>query len=272
MVFESLIDPKTTKHKLIKMFLAGVVYSTLAMVLSLFLFKEHASIIIVAITVLASSHLMYAFIKNEEEKDLQIKSERLLLKEHGTALSYFTFLFLGFVVSFTLWYSFMPSNLAEMVFSVQIETINSINPAATGNFINVAGDVFDIFFANLKLLLVALLFSFLFGFGAIFILTWNASVIAVAIGLFIKGFGGAYFPALAWGLARYLTHGIPEIFAYFMAGLGGGIISIAIIRHHYKSHKFKHILADSLDLIIGSVIVLFLAAMIEVFITPLFFA
>ena len=73
------------------------------------------------------------------------------------------------------------------------------------------------------------------------------------------------------GLIRYLLHGIPEILAYFTAGLAGGIISIAIVRHDLTKPKFKHIMLDSLDLIFGSLVLLFLAALIEVFVTPLFF-
>ena len=35
----------------------------------------------------------------------------------------------------------------------------------------------------------------------------------------------------AIGMTRYMTHGIFEILAYFIGGLAGGLISVAIIRH-----------------------------------------
>ena len=72
-------------------------------------------------------------------------------------------------------------------------------------------------------MIFALLFSFIYGSGAIFILTWNASVISVAIGSAIRemiasaalGAGavniGTYFSAASIGVSRYLLHGIPEI-------------------------------------------------------------
>ena len=43
----------------------------------------------------------------------------------------------------------------------------------------------EIFINNMGVLFLCIIFSFLYGAGAIFILTWNASVIAAAIGSFI---------------------------------------------------------------------------------------
>ena len=73
------------------------------------------------------------------------------------------------------------------------------------------------------------------------------------------------------GLLRYALHGIPEILAYFYGGLAGGIISVAIIRKHYKSEKFSHIVFDISELLIISMAFLLVAAFIEVYITPLLF-
>jgi uncharacterized membrane protein SpoIIM required for sporulation len=57
-------------------------------------------------------------------------------------------------------------------------------------------------------------FSLIFGAGAIFVLAWNASVIAAAVGIFSKNIGN-----LPLGIARYMIHGIPEITAYFVAAV-----------------------------------------------------
>ena len=127
-------------------------------------------------------------------------------------------------------------------------------------------DVFNIFSNNLFVLLFTLLFSLTFGAGAIFILAWNASVIATAIGMLVRiNFLQFYLPFL-----MYLTHGIPEIAAYFLIALAGGILSTAVIRHDIR-HGRMRILYDILLLVIISVLLLFLAALIEVFITPIIF-
>jgi stage II sporulation protein M len=110
-------------------------------------------------------------------------------------------------------------------------------------------------------------FSLIFGAGAIFVLAWNASVIAAAVGIFAK----SNLSDLPLGIARFMIHGLPEIAAYFIAALAGGIVSVAVIKHDIRSEKFWNILQDSLNLLILAVIVLFIAALIEVFITPKLF-
>jgi len=132
-------------------------------------------------------------------------------------------------------------------------------------------------------MIFCIMFAFLFGAGAIFILTWNASVIAAAIGTFVRNNAASYAESAglgqltgylhigSLGLMRYMIHGIPEILAYFTAGLAGGIISVAVIRHDFGSKNFNKILYDSMDLIVIAIFVLFIAALIEVFITPVLF-
>ena len=120
----------------------------------------------------------------------------------------------------------------------------------------------------------SILFAFIYGLGAIFILTWNASVIGTAIGIFVRSktiAGSSVLLSVPLGLYRYFLHGIPEILAYFVGGLAGGIISVAIINHDFGTKKFEKIILDSSELITLSLIILFVAALIECYITPLIF-
>ena len=194
------------------------------------------------------------------------------MKEHTKALSVFIFLFLGITISFVVWYTFLPKALTQLVFSIQSQTISSINSQVTGNTIVQFSLLRKIFLNNIKVLVFCILFSFIYGAGAIFILTWNASVIATAIGNFIRSnLHLGYFQVAPIGVLRYMTHGSLEILAYFMAGLAGGIISISIIRHDFGSKDSHKIITDSVDLVLLSLVVLFLAALVEVYITPILF-
>jgi uncharacterized membrane protein SpoIIM required for sporulation len=192
------------------------------------------------------------------------------------------FLFLGITLALVLAYIFLPTNITETVFSLQHSAIGSVNEAVqvTGNFTKL--DLFGrILFNNLKVLFFCLVFSFLYGTGAIFILTWNASVIAAAMGNLIKselaktaslvGFNSisAYFGAATFSFLRYMTHGLLEVLSYFVAGLAGGIISIALIKHNLKEDK---VLIDALDLILISIGILVIAGIVEVYITPVLFS
>ncbi len=268
MVLEALVNPITAERKPWETYLMGIVYASVAIFISITLFQEFSSIVMVSFTAMASVPLIYGAIKMEEKKDLEISDEKMLIKEHGKVLFSFISLFLGFVTAFSLWYIILPDATVTTLFQIQTNTIASINSPTTGKFLGLSSTIGIIFLNNIKVLFFCLLFAFFYGFGAIFILTWNASVLATVIGAFIKANAGNMILA-PLVLLRYALHGIPEIAAYFMAGLAGGIISIALIRHDFGTDKFKHILTDSLDLIILAIVTLVGAALIEVFISPL---
>lgn len=284
MVLESLLNPfKAEKHPK-EMFFVGLIYASIAVFLSIWIFKDYSSLVMVFLTVTAAVPIMYRTMKLEEKKDMTLNhDEFFLLRDHWPALQFFVYMFMGFVIAFTLWYIFLPPNMVSLVFSVQTRTIEAINAQITGNAINLAGIFAQIFFNNVKVLLFSVFFAFFYGAGAIFILTWNASVISAAVGNFIRtnlalsaqsvGLTKVwnYFHIFALGLLRYFIHGIPEILAYFMGGLAGGIISVAVIKHHLSTEKSKKVLLDAIDLVVLAIFVLFIAGLIEVFITPLLF-
>ena len=284
MVLESIFNPFVVKKKPWEMFFAGFVYTVVGLFLSYFVFQEAAGLLTVFLIVLATVPLLYSTIQNEEELDLKYKTEWKLLKEHTKVLFFLLFLFLGITSALTIAYVALPQPVVDNVFNLQqaaIANVNkNINVVLLGNVTK--ADVFTaVLLNNLKVLFFCLIFSFLYGIGAIFILTWNASVIAAAIGNLIKievakaaslvGFPAlsSYFGAITFSFFRYMTHGIFEIISYFVAGLAGGIISIALIKHNLKEDR---VLIDALDLVLISLGFLFIGGIIEVYITPLWFS
>jgi len=273
MVLEDLIYPNKAENKPWRMFFIGFLYASIAAILSLWVFRSQASMIMVLLTVVACIPLIYKTFKYEEYKDMNSSSEKELLHEHWKALSYLMYLFFGFILSYSIFFIFLPQQTAEGLFSIQIQTINQINAKITSGSI-LDGYLLKIFFNNFKVLLFTVLFAFFYGAGAIFILTWNASVIGAAIGDFARqkiSAYSSYFTMLPLAVGRYMTHGFFEILAYFIGGLAGGIISVAIINHDVQSSKFRRILKDSFDLILIAIAILILAAFIEVFITPIIY-
>jgi uncharacterized membrane protein SpoIIM required for sporulation len=288
-MFEMLLNPKRAERHPMEMFLVGLVYASLSILLVRWIFSQDAvlsnysGILVVTFTVMFSIPFMYYAIKNEEQKDLEAQQgfTRLLL-QHGRALSMFIWLFMGFIVAYSFWHIlFAGSGILDAQVSVycqinrptQTAFQNCLQQYGVGGFQKTTGfitskeKVFMIFANNIYVLIFTLLFSLIFGAGAIFILAWNASVIAAAVGIFTE----SKLSALPMGLARYLIHGIPEIAAYFVGAMAGGIISVAIIRRDMAKGKFWDILQDSLNLVILAVVILLFAALIEVFLTPLLF-
>jgi uncharacterized membrane protein SpoIIM required for sporulation len=286
-MLEMLINPQKAEQRPWEMFFIGAFYATVSLILTKWIFSgdpvlsKYTGILVVTFTVMFSIPFMFFAIKNEEEKDLRISGLGNLMREHSKALVYFMFLFLGFIVAFSFWYIVFEDG--NQNFRAQIETYCMINKPAhfsecvseygieqiskTTAFLTAKEKIVNIFVNNIYVLIFTLVFSLIFGAGAIFILAWNASVIAAAIGIFSK----SSLSNLPLGLMRYMIHGIPEIGAYFAGALAGGIISVAVIKHDVRSEKFWIILQDSLNLVILSVVLLFAAALIEVFVTPVFF-
>jgi len=284
MVLESIINPFKAEAKPQKMFFIGALYCTISIFLSLWIFKAYSSLIMVFFVTMASLPLIFNTIRMEEQKDMSNISEKLLIKEHGKALSFFIFLFIGITMAAAFWYVVLPASTVSVLFESQASTITSINSKVLGHSLSVSLGTFGhILFNNVKVLVFCILFSFLYGSGAIFILSWNASVIGTAIGNFVRtnlalyssliGLekGKQYLQIISIGVFKYAIHGIPEIMAYFAAGLAGGIISVAVIKHDFSTRKFEHILLDSADLLIISLLLLVIAAFLEVFVTPAVF-
>ncbi|MFH1359036.1 MAG: stage II sporulation protein M [archaeon] len=285
-MLEMLVNPLKAEKRPWEMFFVGAFYATIALLLTHWIFSsdpvlsKYRGILVVTFCVMFTIPFLYFAFKNEEEKDVEIVGYFRLLKEHSKAITYLMFLFFGFIVAFSFWYIVFEDGSNS--FEAQIETFCMINRPAnfdqctqeygivenkTTGFLTAKEKIINIFTNNIYVLIFTLIFSLVFGAGAIFILAWNASVISAAIGIFSE----SNLANLPFAISRYMIHGVPEIGAYFIAALAGGIISVAFIKHDVRSEKFWVILQDSLNLIIIAVVVLFIAALIEVFITPVLF-
>jgi uncharacterized membrane protein SpoIIM required for sporulation len=286
-VLESLTNPFQAERRPVMLLLWGIVYALVGGLLADWLFPgAMASMVMVALVAIAAIPLMYNTIRFEEKKDLVIRAETKLLEEHGKAVMVFMMLFIGMTIGMTLLYVILPAPQAGKLFADQIETYTSINPhrSITGQVTGYAtgeGVFQRIFLNNIKVLAFCVVFSLLYGAGAMFVLSWNASVIALAMGNVIRtniaalageGTVGSYLKIAAIdGFSRYFIHGFFEIAAYVIAALAGGIISVAIIKKHFTTDKAEHIILDVSDLLLASFVVLLFSAVIEVYITPALF-
>jgi uncharacterized membrane protein SpoIIM required for sporulation len=286
MVLESLLKPITAIKKPWELFFYGILVSSVGLFLGYWVFKDKADLVMIFLTTFACLPLMFHAIRHEEKQDLMFDKELFILKRHSRVIAFYLFLFLGMTVAFALWYAFLPQEIAQSVFKQQITTIAQINSPLRASVIGNAtsSSLFTrIFLNNIKVLIFCIIFAFFYGAGAIFILTWNASVVAAAIGNIIKlsvvklsgaaaltQLSGAA-QTISYAFSRYLFHGLPEMLSYMLAGLAGGIISVAVINHDFRSEKFQNIILDSASLVVIAFAILFTAALLETYITPILF-
>ncbi len=285
-MLESLINPKRAEKGPWKMFFIGFLYAFISLLLVHFLFggdpvlSKFSGLMVVLFCVMFSMPFMYFIFKQEEIEDEETESILGVWKMHKDAIYAFLWLFLGFIIAFSIGYILLhDSNLLN----AQIETYCNINSPGqvndciqqysfTGKIISTnaldnGARFLSILGNNLGVMVFTLIFSLIFGAGAIFVLAWNASVISAAIGIFTS----YKISEIPLGLIRYMIHGFPEIAAYFITALAGGILGVGVIRHGVGNKKFIRVLLNVIALIFIAVIILVGAAIIEVYFTPLLF-
>jgi uncharacterized membrane protein SpoIIM required for sporulation len=217
-------------------------------------------------------------LNREEKEDERVKDIKGVWNIHKDAIFAFVWLFFGFVVAFSVGGIFFQE---ENIFNPQVEAYCEITKPMsfelcvdeysgdskfTGSFSREAKMV-SILQNNLNVMAVSFFFSLIFGAGAIFILAWNASVIAAAVGIFSE----YKLINMPLGLLRYMIHGFPEMTSYFTIALAGGIVGVNLTRNKLESKKSLRVIGNSLLLIFISFVILFAAAFIEVYVTPLIF-
>lgn len=270
MVIESLLNAAAVLRKPWLMLLYGFGVANVGIVLASWVFKDHAALVLVFLTALALVPLFIQAMMDQEMLGLTLPSETAALKQHGLAVLGFILCFVGMSVAFGMWYVFKPA-----FFGVQTQTIAALSNSVTARAVT-PGLFTVILINNLKVLLFCVFFAFIYGAGGIFILTWNASVIGAAIGSFVErgatAAGGAflaYAAAGGWSMVRYFTHGIPEVAAYWIGALAGGMLSAAFIRRHFSKEAMDKVMLDASDMIIAAIVVLVIASAIETFVTPM---
>src|SRR3989344_3493003 len=142
--------------------------------------------------------MFYMFRIEETRSSQDGGSAFQLIKDHRKALWAFLWLFVGFVLGFSFWYIILPTteSLQQQVGTFClindpgnakcVETLTSKVQTSPTAFATNKERLFLIFANNIYVLIFTLIFSLLFGAGVIFILAWNASVIAAAIAIFTK--------------------------------------------------------------------------------------
>ncbi len=284
-MLETIINPKKVEKRPWKMFFIGLIYASLSLLLVHWFFSDDPNLsnasgmLVVLFCIMFSFPFMYFIIKREEKEDEEVEGIFSIWQAHKDAIYAFMWLFFGFVVAFSFWNIVLQdANLLNF----QIQTYCQINSPGdvsgcveqySSGKINVTGaSISGIRFLsivenNVYVMIFTLIFSLIFGAGALFILVWNASVIAAAIGIFTK----YNLSEIPLGIARYAIHGLPEIAAYFITALAGGIFGVGLIRHGIHDKKFLKVLENVIILIFLALLILIVAALIEVYITPLIF-
>jgi|TARA_B100002003_G_C13997699_1_gene481781 uncharacterized membrane protein SpoIIM required for sporulation len=268
-MLEQIYGAKFLESKPQYAFLLGLTYSLLGMVIALFLFPEDPSFAAVTFTSLAllpSLNKLFSLEANEIASEEKLTAKRLWV-DHKDVFLVFLYLFLGILVVFSFFSLVMPARFVDYAYQHQIGVYYGLTGQASGPGFSFMG----IFLHNLKIVIVTMILSLLYGAGAVFLITWNASAWGVIFATIARDSASQSNPFVFFALLMLSVapHMILEAFAYFAAVISGGIISKATVREHYGSFRFKELMLDGLIIFLVAIAILIIAGFVEVYVFPL---
>ena len=203
---------------------------------------------------------------------------------HKKLLIILVYFFVGLFVAYSAFYFFSTEPIRETIFLTQneeIEGISYLRSSLTGEVSAIDSStqagfskVFSLILKNnIGVALRALLLSLFYGAGALFLIAWNASILATVISaeifssIAISGYGLlspiiGLFNAL-FNLIGYIPHGLPEILTYFLISFAGAMIARDLNKGIFSTEYKFRVLLDFLLMVGLALLLLVLGALIE---------
>ncbi|MEM4598281.1 MAG: stage II sporulation protein M [Candidatus Diapherotrites archaeon] len=283
MVLEAIFGGKQVIKKPYLMLFFGLIVSMCSNLIIYPFFKgENAGLLAIAFITIASMPLIHNVLLREEKAEARVPVLCEKFFERNVELiAVYSYMTMGVIAGYAILYLVLPESDYALacntkscvylpskgyVFGEQQKALDYVaNVAAkTGKAVDAEEANFGEFFYwfslifenNFGVLVVALIMSFVFGAGAIFLISWNASVVGTWIGQTIMANNHFRFLGL-------IPHGIPEFMGYFLGAIGGALVSVAVTRKKVFTKEIERITIDSFIIIAAAVISLLVGAAIE---------
>lgn len=257
MVLEEILN-KIGKRKVYSLFL-GLLYVLISYGTAQLFFPNHVSIVMIffiTLLLIPSTARLVSIEERIERKD----GLRHFWKDHATLIEIFLFLFIGIFIGYLAIGIYDTTSLSYQLTFLDQRGI-------TGNFID--GNIpkllqfGNIVSNNVSVIVIAFILSLFYGVGALFLIVLNASIFASFVTKVAMLIQQAKLSALLLSI-----HFIPEVLGFLLAALAGGVISKAIVRERFGSFGFRNVMRDAATLLILSLVVIVIAAFLEVLVTP----
>ncbi|MBI1969915.1 stage II sporulation protein M [Candidatus Woesearchaeota archaeon] len=268
MVLEHLFPEDWLERKTKFAFLLGAGYSVIGISIAKLLFPSDPALVAVAFTSLLMLPEMYKIFSIEERQEAEsYDQDRKLtfgeiLKDDTDFIKVYIFLFLGILTVYSLASLMLPSFQINYLFKQQL----AMRHVSGGAFFP-TGLFWSILTNNFFVLVACFLISMVTGDGAIFLITWNASVWGTIFGVTARNAAenaGTY--ALFYLLLIFIIvfpHMIIEALAYILGAISGGIISKDVILEKFESERFRKVFEENFMLFVAAISILILGAIVE---------
>ena len=273
MVLEHIFPEDWLEHKGRYAFLLGIGYSLIGILIASVLFPGDPALVAVAFTAMLLLPEMYKIFSIEERQESleQGVSISALWRDDVEVVRIYVFLFLGILLVYSAGTMVLPDFQANSLFREQLEIRygQGFSGSATGGIFS-SSLFYDLLSNNFLVLMACFIIALLTGDGAIFLITWNASVWGTIFGLTAKNaalFSGKQALVL-FGIIMLVVfpHMILEAISYFLGAISGGVISKDVLLEEFASNRFLEVFGLNLYLLLFALLFLVLGALVETFV------
>ena len=264
MVLESLFPAKKIENKPVDMILLSAIVAFVSVFIAWWIYPSAAGIIAPLLVTVAMTPVVYRILADEEEEDCLVAENKIkenFWQRHDDVILLFGLFFIGNFISIFAISVFAPEEFVEAAFAQQLIDITAVT-AISGAALSGSALLSAILSNNLKIMIFAFGLSFLFATGALFILSWNASILALFLADFLRH---GMLTEFALNTAGILPHVLIEMTAYFLAGIAGGMLSAGVVREKFNSPEFRLIVRDSFFMLGLSILSVALGGLVEVY-------
>jgi uncharacterized membrane protein SpoIIM required for sporulation len=264
-MLENILKPDWLERTPRYAFVIGFIYSMIGIIAAYIVFPRSQGIASIAFLSMLLVPSLSRILIIEEKQDASSKKFTLkrIFQDHSDVLQVYFMLFLGIFLAYALFSIKFSNLLVQGVFDSQLRIIGMNVGQAVGGL-----NFYSILTNNIKVMIIFLVLSLIFGSGSILFLAWNASVWGVVFGYLATHYTNA-FDTFVGTFLKVMPHMFLEAGAYFFAIVAGGIMSQAVLREKVGSNKFNYVLKDGFVFLTVSMILLILGALVEVYVYTL---
>ncbi len=273
MVLEHIFPEDWLEHKGRYAFLLGIIYSIIALLIASVLFPGDPALVAVAFTSMLLLPEMYKIFSIEEHQDAMEQKVSFipLWRNDVDVIRIYLFLFLGILLVYSVGTMILPEFQTNSLFREQLEIRFGQGFAGSATAGIFGSELFlSLLSNNFLVLLACFILALLTGDGAIFLITWNASVWGAIFGITAKNaalFAGQH-PLYFFGIIMLVVfpHMILEGLSYFLAAISGSVISKDVLLEEFSSSRFWSVFGFNLYLLFFALVFLVLGALVETFV------
>jgi len=260
MVLERIVGMSLLKKQPDVALFLGFIFTLIAFLTSYMIFVSGMSVAMIGFASLLMLPYINKIMKPESPE------YRSVFHKENTSIKFFAWLFFGMALAYTILFGILRPDVRDIAFRTQINIVEG-QVGLSGGMFGLPIFFYEIVSNNLIIVAIAIILSFFYGAGSVFVLNYNASIAGIVYGSWLSGliwpnpsaWGASEIALLYQSPVLFLPHTILEILAYLLAAIAGLIISKPLTN---RNHKLVE--RDTILLLVAAVVLIIAGGLVEI--------